>query len=234
MRARRALCPWLFVAAGCGGSAAIDAPGAGSDPASTAGSGNAAAGASSSDQTQEVDPVGEPGAQSPVLPPGSSSFFWRGGLGNWFVSWLGGSRDASIDDVVPARGDSQKAYHVTQSAPGAAIDLWAQLQHPQGTAIDLSAYTGVSFWARLDEPSGDLTVAFGANGGFSNAATLVAVPRKVLPLSRDWAQYQVKFADVGLDSSAVSSIDFVIDGSGGLLGLWVDELGFTCRGSCPE
>jgi len=111
-----------------------------------------------------------------------------------------------------------------------AVDLWAQLNHPQGNGVDLSAYAGVSFWARLDSPSGELIVAFGANGQFSMVAL---VPEKAVSVSGDWAQFLVRFDDVKLDRTSVSSIDFVVGGSGEPLGLWVDDLGLLCQGSCP-
>ena len=221
MRATRILYPLLLSVVACGGTAVVDRPTQGSG--SNAGTG----GAPPDNQIQVVDSVGEQSG----LPPGSSSFFWRDGLGNWTVSWSDGTfRDASVDDVIPPRGNSKVAYHVMQTNPGVAVDLWAQLHHPQGDGVDLSAYAGVSFWARLDSPSGELIVAFGANGQFSMVAL---VPEKAVSLSGDWAQFLVRFDEVHLDRTSVSSIDFVIQGSSKPLGLWIDDLGLLCQGSCP-
>jgi hypothetical protein len=238
VRVTRIFYPLLLCVVACGGTAVLDKPTHDSENNAGAGGGapdqslNAGAGGAPSDnQIQVVDNVGEPSGQYPGVPPGSSSFFWRWGLGNWFVSWSDGSlRDASVDDVIPPRGDSQKAYHVMQTRPGVAVDLWAQLQHPQGNGVDLSAYAGVSFWARLDSPSGELTVAFGANGQFSKVAS---VPQRVMSISGDWAQFLVRFDDVHLDRTSVSSIDFVVGGSSEPLGLWVSDLGLLCQGNCP-
>jgi hypothetical protein len=229
MRATRILYLLLLSAVACGGAAVVDKPTPGSD--SNAGAGGALGGTPPDDQIQAVDNVGESNGQYPAVPAGSSAFFWRGGLGNWFVSSSDGSYgDAPIADVIPPRGDSQKAYHVLQASPGVVVDLFAQLHHPEGTPVDLSAYAGVSFWARLDSPSGVIAVAFGADGQLSK---LASVPQKLVSLGGDWAQFLVRFDDVNLDRSAVSSIDFVLDGSSDLRGLWLDELGFLCQGNCP-
>jgi hypothetical protein len=227
----------LVCVTACGGSAVVDKPapssennaGAGDNQSLNAGAGGGLGGSPPDNQIQVVDDVGDPGGPYPAAP--GSAFFWRYGLGNWFVSSSDGSfGDAPVDAVLPPRGDSQEAYHVMQKDPAVAMDLWAQLHHPQGDGVDLSAYAGVSFWARLDSPSGALTVAFGANGQFSKLASL---PQKVVPLSGDWAQFLVRFDAVNVDRTSVSSIDFVLEGSSEPLGLWVDDLGFLCQGDCP-
>jgi hypothetical protein len=235
----------LLSVVACGGSAVVDMPTLGSENKAGAGGafggappdnqslnagvGGALGGAPPDNQIQVVDDVGDPGGPYPQAP--GSAFFWRYGLGNWFVSGSDGSfRDASVDDVIPPRGSRQKAYHAMQTKPGVAVDLFAQLHHPQGDGVDLTAYAGVSFWARLDSPSGQLTVAFGANGQFSK---LASVPQEVVPISGDWTQFLVRFADLDLDRTSVSSIDFVLGSSSEPLGLWVDDLGFSCQGNCP-
>ena len=225
----------LFPAiAACGGVTAVDKPTVGSQSPSSAGAGSVPRESPTVGQIQVVDDVDHAGGQYPILPPGSSSFFWRGGLGNWFVSSSdGSSRDASIDEVIPPRGDSHKAYHVTETTPGTVVDLWAQLNHPQGTGIDLSSYAVVSFWARMIGPGSELTVAFGVNGQFSKLNAAAFVSQKVVSLSDAWTQFIVRFDDVNLDRKSVSSIDFVVDGPSEPLDLWVDDLGFLCQGSCP-
>lgn len=234
MRATRIFQLFLCSVAACGGVAAVDKSKPGSQPANSAGGGGGLAELPPDDQIQVIDSVDGAGGQYPTLPPGSSGFFWRGGLGNWFVSFSDGSasRDASVDDVIPPRGDSHKAYHVTEANPGTAVDLWAQLNHLGGTGVDLSAYAGVSFWARLNSP-GELTVAFGANGQFTGARSVVSVPQKVVSGSEAWTQFVVRFDDVNLDATSVSSIDFVVGGRNDSFDLWVDDLGFLCKGSCP-
>jgi len=216
----------LFISA-CGGAATVDTP------SDIAGAGAAGAGAALPDnQIQVVDDVDHAGGQYPPVPSGSSAFFWRGGLGNWFVSRSDGTafRDASVDSVVPPRGTSTKAYHVSEPNVGTAVDLWAQLNHPAGTGVDLGSYSGLTFWARLSGSSDELTVAFGANGQLSNVAS---APQKVVSISQDWSQFVVHFDDLGFDSSDVSSIDFVVGSLREPLDLWIDDLAFFCRGNCP-
>lgn len=234
MRAKTTFYFVFLAIAACGGATTVDKPTLSSQPPSNAGAGGSLAQWPSNDQLQGVDDVDHAGGQYPAVPPGSSAFFWRGGLGNWFVSSSDGSmRNAPMDDVIPPRGESHKAYHVSQTKPGTAVDLWAQLNHPAGTGVDLSAYAGVSFWARLNSPGGQLTVAFGANGQFSTVDAVAAVPQKPESLSETWAQFVVLFDDVHLDPKSVSSIDFVLAGRSESLDLWVDDLGFLCQGSCP-
>jgi hypothetical protein len=230
VRATRIFYLLLLALVACGGVTRVDEPSAGSRPASSAGAGGAL-----DDQTEIVDDVDHTGAAQPAGPPGSSAFFWRGGLGNWFVSFSDGPyRDASVDAVVPPRGESQKAYHVTETTRGTAVDLWAQLQHPQGAGVDLSSYTAVSFWARLYSPGAELTVAFGANGQFSRVDSEAPVAHKVVSLSEDWTEFVVRFDEVRLDPTSVSSIDFVVGGRDGSFDLWVDDLAFLCKGTCPQ
>lgn len=234
MRVSTISCLFFSAAVACGGTAVVDKATVGSESTGGAGAGGGSANLRPNDQIQSVDDVDHAGGQYPPVPPGSSAFFWRGGLGNWFVtSSDGSSRDAPIDDVIPPRGDSHKAYHVTETAPGVGIDLWAQLNHPQGSGVDLSPYVAMSFWARMDSPGSKLTVAFGSNGQISSViSTPSSVPQKVVSLSEVWAQFVVRFDEVGLKPKSVSSIDFVASGTGSI-GLWVDDLGFLCQGTCP-
>jgi len=222
----------LFLVSACGGVAAGDKETQGAQPSGGAPSGGAGAPAETlpADQVQVVDDVDHGSSQYPETPPGSSAFFWRGGLGNWFVSASDGSatRDAKTDEVTPPRGDSTRAYHVSETSAGTVIDLWAELNHPQGTGVDLGAYAGIAFWARLNDSKGALTVAFSAKGRFSNVAS---APQKVVPVSADWKQFVVRFDEVGIDTSAVSSIDFVVEGAP--IELWVDDLALVCRADCP-
>lgn len=186
-------------------------------------------------QIEVVDDVDQTDGRYPAVPPGSSAFFWRKGLGNWFVSFSDGSggHDASVDQIIPPRGASSKAYHVGSPAPGVAIDLWAQLDHLHASAVDLSGYFGISFWARKNNPSAELTVAFGADGKFFNPGPGTPWPQQALPISADWTQVTVLFEHLNLNVKAVSSIDLVATSGAEPLDLWVDDLVFLCRGACP-
>jgi hypothetical protein len=86
----------------------------------------------------------------------------------------------------------------------------------------------------LNSPGAELTVAFGANGRlFDEFGTVASVPQKVVSVSETWTQFVVRFDELSLDLTAVSSIDFVVGGRSESLDLWVDDLAFLCRGSCP-
>lgn len=234
--------PLLSCAVACGGLASSDVVGKPAQPAGSAGAGGmpSAGGAGGTvaeppTQVEVVDDVDHLGGPYPAVPAGSSAFFWRKGLGNWFVSFSDGSggHDASIDQIIPSRGESSKAYHVIGPAPGVAVDLWAQLDHRQGRGVDLSAYSGISFWARGNNPNAKLTVAFGVDGKFFDARSGPPWAQKGLPISKDWAQFTVMFDGLDLKVNAVSSIDFIGTSDVEPIDLWVDDLAFLCRSGCP-
>jgi hypothetical protein len=188
-----------------------------------------------------IDDMDHTDPKLPKLPAGSSSFFWyRGsGLGNWFVSSPDGqSGDATIGDILPPRGDSKKACHISGSNLNRGVDLWAQLDHPRNWAIDLSAYAGIAFWAHLDSPSGRFIVAFNAQKPDSfvdvgvNKPTLPWAARKVA--GAEWERFVLLFDDFGsaLAPSSVVSIDFIVGVGGEQFDLWIDDLVLLCRGVC--
>src|SRR5260370_4590983 len=111
-----------------------------------------------------TEPVGQ-GTKYPSPLPGSASFFWRWGLGNWFVTKSDGvHRDASLDVV-----DGARAYKASGDGQGVSVALWAQLNHPLGAPVDLSPYSGISFDARLTTMDVPLTVAFNARANMTAA-----------------------------------------------------------------
>jgi hypothetical protein len=165
-----------------------------------------------------------------------SSFFWGGPndihLGNWFVASPGGaSRDAPIGAVEPPRGDSTLACHVSGAEFAQGLDLFAELNHPNGSPISLSRYAGIAFWARtaapeklsvaLNDGTGSLQKEGGWGGAFS--ASFATSP--------GWQRFEVPFADPER-VAAVASIDFVIVNGGEGVDLWIDDLTLLCRGSC--
>jgi hypothetical protein len=122
---------------GCGGASTRDG-------AAPAGEGGTGSGVSPEDNAVEgVDDMDHVDGAYPPVPEGSSSFFWRGGLGNWFVAFSDGKRrDATIEVTDLPDGQRGKACHAG-GTPGVGVDLWAQLNHPNGGQIDLSAYLGM-------------------------------------------------------------------------------------------
>jgi len=190
-----------------------------------------------------IDDMDHADGRFPAVPPGSSSFFWPGPagisgvhLGNWFLSSPAGlSHDAGIDDIVPPRGESKKACHVSGSNLDVGTDLWAQLDHPQNRPVELGAYAGIAFWARLNSPSSKLVVAiddrFGG-GFFRGEASQSPLPARTLTVSDQWERFELLFTDFGLATSAVVSIDFVVGRAGESFDLWIDDLALLCRGVC--
>lgn len=122
----------------------------------------------------------------------------------------------------------------TWKAEGAAletVDLWAQLKHPSGMAVDLSAYSGISFDAQLTGTVGTLVVAFSANGDYSAAD--MASDGQRFHVTGDWQTYQLRFQDVGYAANATKSIDFIVRATDAAFVLRVRNLALLCSGFCP-
>ena len=221
---------WLLVASlvlpavvGCGGVAKRDSNAQGEAGGSAMPQGNL---------TETIDDMNPAAHQYPAVPPGSSGFFWRFGLGNWFVvSSDGVFQDAPIEAVTLADGSSARACHASSMGQGVGVDLWAQLNHPTGKPVDLSAYSGVAVSARLTGANSTLTVAFDAKGQVPQGDA--TVPQQTFMLGADWQTLSLRFADVGQDSSAVSSVDFMVTAPQAPFDLWVRDLVLLCSKTCP-
>ncbi|HYP89459.1 MAG TPA: hypothetical protein VEQ59_14930 [Polyangiaceae bacterium] len=170
-----------------------------------------------------------------VGPAGSSAFIWStptaSGLGNWFLSNSQGLLgDAPIDDFMPPREGTRRACHVTGPGYVGGIELWAQLNHPAGSPVDLSSFSGFSFWARSSSHSQELVVAIDdGRGYFFASATPSPLRSKTIQLSESWGLYGIGFEEVAADPSAVASIDFIAGTDGGPVDLWVNDLALSCR-----
>lgn len=168
--------------------------------------------------------------------PGSgSAFFWAYGLGNWFLYTPppnATQKDAPIADIVPPRGDSTRAYRAMGSGQPNGADLFAQLNHPQGRALDLNSYYGIGFWAKLSGADENVTVAL-SDGTQYPQDDLFRVPSVGILLSTDWQPYEVSFAQLQTDGTKIATIDFIVGQSGGAYDLWVNDLALLCRGACP-
>jgi hypothetical protein len=235
-----------LVVLACGGkSGAVDLPpSAGATAASGAGGSFEAMGGAglggapgSSNPVELIDDVDHAGGSSSglPLPPGSSAFWWGANhLGNWFVYAPAPdelAEDARAAEIVPPRANSIKAYRVRGSGRGRGVDLWVQLDHPGGKAMDLSAYAGITFWARLDGASDRLVV--GMNPGIQYFSAPDSVPSVTLAVRPDWEQFELRFEDFDIDGQQVAIFDFVAGEGGGMFDLWIDDLAFVCRNECP-
>jgi hypothetical protein len=173
--------------------------------------------------------------------PTLSAFFWQSPgtvrVGNWFVS----SSDGSTNDVGrplidPPRGDSHGAREIHGGDTAKAANLWAQLDHPQGRAIDLSAYAGLVFWARLTGSGGILDVALdrlSGGGGVYFKSDFTSLPTWELFVPERWQQFTLSFDDLATPATGVVSIDFVVSGTAGPFDLWIDDVALLCRDTCP-
>lgn len=167
--------------------------------------------------------------------PESAYFFWRWGVGNWFLDAPEPNRirtDAVSAEIEPPRGESTWAYRVQGTGHSRGVDLWAQLKHPEGAALDLgSTYAGIVFWAKLEGASDRLLV--GVNPGVYYFDAPDAVPTVELRVSAEWQQFVVPFDVWKGPEDAVASFDFIVGEGGGDFDFWLDDLGFFCGAACP-
>jgi len=186
----------------------------------------------------------------PPPPPGGAGFWWRYGLGNWFLGSAGTDSsaphgDAIAANIVPPRGDSLKARRVQSGGLSNGLDLLAQLNHLSGAPVDLHLYSGVSFWARLSSASGRLIVGLGHGGPFLTVeATQSPFFAQSIAVSDQWEHFILLFDDfrqgvvsgntsgLPLATNAISTIDFVVGLNGEAFDLWIDDLSLLCRGVC--
>jgi len=179
------------------------------------------------DAAPKSQPLDDASGSYPALPPSATgAFFWRWGLGNWFVS---SSAGAIVDADFEQQGD-QKVWKAT-SEPNAMLDLWAELNHPSGTPLDLSAYSGISFEEQLRGASAPLVVAFNAHG---NAGVARGASAKQQFTATDaWQTHELSFEDASANAAAISSVDFIIGSAATAFELRIRNLALRCKQACP-
>ena len=171
----------------------------------------------------------QPSPGLPQVPDGSPSFFWGSPsevhIGNWFVTSSDGfSADARVGIIEPPRGDSTLACHASGAQFARGVDLYVQLDHPGNRPVDLSHYTGLSFWARLTASNPNLLVVLNdGSGSLPEEGSFVGLPAATFAASEEWQQFEMAFSDPAR-ASAVVSIDFVVSDGGEALDLWIDEV----------
>jgi hypothetical protein len=190
------------------------------------------------DTTVSVGDIDHPPPGLGSAPTDKPSFFWGSSdkgyrIGNWFVVGANGTvHDAMIDALDPPRGDSTLACHVNGAAFADAVDLYAQLDHPSSRPVDLNAYSGLAFWARLSPPTAKLVVALNIEGAaLLSEESVSGLVSASFPAAQNWQHFELPFVDASRTSSVVS-IDFVVLGGGDAVDLWIDELSLLCRGAC--
>jgi hypothetical protein len=198
-------------------------------------------------------------------PAGGAAFISpvTGRIGNWFMSAAGvvptSWGDAYGDDIVPPRGDSKRARHARGAQLADIYDVYVQLDHPSGRPVDLSAYAGVVFWARLpftgkNMRQNDLIVGLRDRQAratyFDDARIDDADPgnwfAQRVRVGLEWQRFVLLFDDFRqgirspasaarrtLDTSEMISIDFIVYPDGRDYDLWIDDVALLCRGTCP-
>jgi hypothetical protein len=174
----------------------------------------------------------------PVAPPDSSAFFWGSNsagwrIGNWFVT-SDKVRDAGVWPIEPPRGGSTEARRASGQGFASGVVLWVQLDHPQNRAVDLSAYSGIAFWARLKSATSAVVVSLNdgshASGALDGRSTLPAVS---LTAGDTWQQFTLPFDDFGLSDVKTTTIEFFVGDKGETFDLWIDDFALICSGACP-
>jgi hypothetical protein len=173
----------------------------------------------------------------PVAPI-SSAFFWGSNsagwrIGNWFVT-SDKVRDALLSPIEPPRADSTEARRANGQGFASGVVLWLQLDHPFGRAVDLSAYSGIEFWARLKSATSAVVVSLNdgshAAGALDGRATLPSVS---LTADYTWQQFTLPFNAFGLSDPKITTVEFFVGDKGETFDLWVDDFALTCSGACP-
>jgi hypothetical protein len=59
------------------------------------------------------------------------------------------------------------------------------------------------------------------------------VPYVELSVSSDWQQFVLPFSAFGSDGTGIASFDFVAGYGGEAFDLWIDDLAFLCKETCP-
>jgi hypothetical protein len=168
------------------------------------------------------------------------------GLCSWFHA------AATLAAPVPARGRSERAWHLSSAGGGAGLDTKLDVHGPAFPAVpypDLRAYAGVAFWARSDRDE-TLTVAVEDDQVLATsyqAALAAGRPwfTSEVRLSRQWRRHIVLFDDLRqlamdgtpvpgarLHTAAIWSFHFIA-ALRGPSDAWIDELSLLCKGECP-
>lgn len=179
------------------------------------------------------------------------------GLCSWFrrpVDTMGVSLQADLVTPSPARGLSQKAWHLRTAPHSGGVDVRLDIHapgFPRALYPDLRNYAGIAFWARGDGEDEDLLVAIEddrviapsykeAAGGpkpwFTRALRIGTAWRRHILLFDDFQQVDASgnASSTGrLDTAAVWSIHFIAGLARRTGGVWIDDLALLCRGPCP-
>jgi hypothetical protein len=147
-------------------------------------------------------------------------------------------RDAFPREIDPPRDTSTQARGADGADFAAGVALWVQLDHLLNQPVNLSGCSAMSFWARLESPSGRVVVALNdgsrASGLLDGRSTL---PSRTLDVGPDWQEFMLPFESfsqgVAAEGPSLASIEFFVGDGGERFDLWVDDLALVCSGGCP-
>lgn len=220
----------LLIACGGRAEASNSSPAAGSGGDSPAAQGGAAGSPSSHADGGSV-PLGD-GDRGPAAPatiPASSpgAFFWGSDItgwriGNWFLT-SDGTRDVGLSPIDPPRDGSTAARHVSGSESQSGAILWAQLDHPANRSVDLSSYSGLTFWVRLESLSAQLDVVLNQSGAHPSTDAS-STPSVSLMVGPTWQEVTLPLDAFKISPRAARSVDFRVVTNGEAFDLWIDDL----------
>jgi hypothetical protein len=172
------------------------------------------------------------------VPPNSSAFFWGSNsagwrIGNWFLT-SDKVHDAGRWPIESPRAGSTEARRATGQGFASGVVLWVQLDHPSNRAVDLSAYSGLAFWARLKSATSAVVVSLNdgshPSGALGGRSTLPSVS---LTAGDTWQQFTLPFDDFGLSAVKIATVEFFVGDKGETFDLWVDDFALICSSACP-
>jgi len=223
----RAVALVSLLSVGCGGAVSkVDSSGGGSGAGTATGNNDGGSLTTAGAGGATAVPIGDPTSYPPAPPSSPGAFFWRYGLGNWFVS-----KSDNANQDATSEPDGQTIDWKAEGAAQQSLDLWAQLNHPAGIPIDLSVYSGVSFDAQLTGASAPLVLAFNAFGKYQAAD--VALDAQRFNVTPDWQSFELRFSEANYTPNATKSFDFIVTKSDSAFVLKVRNLALLCKASCP-
>ncbi|WP_441292493.1 hypothetical protein ACSRUE_20760 [Sorangium sp. KYC3313] len=180
-----------------------------------------------------------------------------GRVGDWYT-FNDGSEGATQTPPPDPAGTGEEPFTMTALEParsrstyaarswGEGFETWGagfgfDLNSPEGVkaSYDASAYTGITFWAKLGPGSGtSVTVTISDPGtDSSGGCTECDQWQKALPVTEEWQQFTIPFADLKqggwgdpagteqIDATKLYAIQFQI-GIAPKFDLYIDDLGF--------
>lgn len=206
---------------GCGGTTDRNQGSGGAD--STAGAAGTASGVrNSAGATSGASGEGAAGGAAPVMTLDSfDTTDVYVSIGRWMEF-----TDDKVPIGTPPVPHDGTAMHLVGMTDGQGLDVFFHT----GIPVE-KIWSGVRFWTQSDAPDSSLTVAVAGPepSYFQDRAQGLAWPQRVIPLSFDWQEIVVNFADLGVDPEHLSphsehfgAFHFIIEPNT-QYDLWIDD-----------